>query len=683
MIESLFAFLTGLNGRAVYAAIFGMLLLCGLGLPIPEDITLLTAGYLSESKVIDRQVAVALCMGAVLLGDLFIFSLGRRYGESILDRPFFRRIFTKKRMETSSYYFEKYGGKVVFGARFVAGVRAPVFLISGILKMPYWKFILLDGIAALVSVPLLVWVGHEFAGNLHVAFKAVRRSQHMVLIVLGFALAAVILYQIYISVERAAAERAARKYEDAHPEAGSKAHILPRQALGISHPLSPIYKAYDIRGRVPGELDEDLARRIGWAIGRYLGAPEMAVGRDIRSSSPRIAAALSAGLWQAGVSVKDLGLATTPLLNFAVGSRALGGGVMVTASHNPPDYNGFKIARAGAVPVYDAEIRRIGELAAQAPAAPPILGAPPPPAERLDVREEFIEKTLARAQPAGRRLKVVVDLSNGAAATLTPDLLRRLPHDFVILNGTPDGRFPGHEPDPLKESNLEQARAAILREKADLGAVYDGDADRIVFLDDTGRTVTGDLATLLISLDLMAAVKEKKPIVFYDVRCSRIVPETLRAAGAEARRCRVGHPFAKMAMRENNGLCAGELSGHYYFRDNFYAEHSDLALVLLLHLTVREGKPLSLIVAPYRKYFASGEINLEVEDKQAAIERAAARFSDGEHSRLDGLSVDYPDWWFNLRPSNTEPLLRLNVESLRGPRELERHRQEVTAALVG
>jgi len=374
-----------------------------------------------------------------------------------------------------------------------------------------------------------------------------------------------------------------------------------------------------------------------------------------------------------------LGLATTPLLNFAVGSRALAGGVMVTASHNPPDYNGFKIARAGAVPVYDAEIRRIGELALQAPVA---VG-PPPAAEPLDVREEFLAKTLARAQLGGRRLKVVADLSNGAAATLTPDLLRRLPHDFVVLNGVPDGRFPGHEPDPLKEGNLEQARAAILEGKADLGAVYDGDADRIVFLDETGQTVTGDLATLLISLDLMALVKEPRPIVFYDVRCSRIVPETLRAAGAEARRCRVGHPFAKTAMRENNGLCAGELSGHYYFRDNFYAEHTDMALVLLLNLVVREGKPLSRIVAPYRKYFSSGEINLEVDDKQAAIERAAARFSDGEQSRLDGLSVDYPGWWFNLRPSNTEPFLRLNVESLRGPQELERHRQEVIAALKG
>ncbi|MEW6776012.1 MAG: phosphomannomutase/phosphoglucomutase, partial [Bdellovibrionota bacterium] len=298
-----------------------------------------------------------------------------------------------------------------------------------------------------------------------------------------------------------------------------------------------IYKAYDIRGKVPGELDENLARRIGWAIGTFLGARQMAVGRDVRRHSPGITDALCAGLAQAGVRVSDLGIVTTPLTNFAVGLKGLDGGVMVTASHNPSEYNGFKICRAGAVPVFDAEIRKIGELAEKAPPGKPL---PADARQALDIKGEIVSRVVARAKTGGRRLKVVADLSSGAATSLTPLVLKRLPHDFEILNGEPDGRFPSHPPDPLKEENLEQAREAIRSRKADLGAVFDGDADRVVFIDEKGNTVTGDLATLLIALDLVSASGEKKPAVFYDVRCSRVVREELARAGADPRLCRVG-----------------------------------------------------------------------------------------------------------------------------------------------
>lgn len=709
MFEDAFSFLTTLSGFTIYGAVLAMLVLAGVGFPVPEDITLLTAGYLSATNEEVRMYAIVIVSYlGVIGGDSVTWAIGYRFGEGVVEAPIFRRVFTRERMERAVYYFERYGERFILLGRFVPGARGAVFLAAGILKMPYRRFLLLDGSAAVISVSLFLFLGNAFADNIHSVFERVESSRHALWVVLLVVVMAIVAYQLYSALERRAAERAVRAFERAHPEAAEEdlAELLHKEAGLLAReserrkqsrsrrirvegtgedeefdsrevPMS-IFKAYDIRGKVPEELDADLARRIGWAIGKYLGVDRMVIGRDVRQSSPELAAALCRGLTQAGVSIRDLGPSTTPLTNFAIGASNSGGGVMVTASHNPPEYNGFKISKKGAVPVYDDQIRRIGELAGEAPPG----DDRPLDVQPLDVTGKFLEQTVGRAHEGGKHLRVVVDLSSGAATSLTPRVLEQLPHEFIVLNGEPDGTFPSHEPDPLKEENLEQARKAIAAQTADMGAVFDGDADRVVFLDEHGETVTGDLATLLIALDLLEEAREKgeteeKPVVFYDVRSSRIVRETLEKAGADPRKCRVGHAFIKTAMREVNGLCAGELSGHYYFRDNFYAENSDLALILLLNKLSKEGKSLSEVVAPYRCYYPSGEVNMEVGDKQAAIERVARRFSEGEQTRLDGLSVEFDDWWFNIRPSNTEPVLRLNVESTLSREDMERHRDEI------
>lgn len=684
MVDSAFEFFSQLDGIVLYMAIYASLVANSLGLPLPEEIVLVVAGYLSggQEAILNPMLAVAFGMAGVLTGDSIIFGIARRYGEDILDFRPVRKVFHKKRMERASHYFEKYGAKVVFFTRFISGARAPVYLIAGILRMPYRKFIALDAIAACISIPLWVWLGHAAAGNIHELTSRVQNSKENLTLILLIVIIAVLLYQGYSLITKALSEKAVREYERVHPDAPLKDHILPEHVRGLEDPKPKgekmsIFKAYDIRGVVPTQLDAELARRIGWSIGKFLDVEEIVVGRDVRASADEITDALCRGLGQAGVRILDIGRATTPLTNFANGVRGAGGSVMVTASHNPPEYNGFKISRANAVPVYDKEITRIGELCDQAPeddGSKPVRIA-------TDVRNEFTERVVSRAETGDRRLKVVADLSSGAAATLSPEIFEKLPHDFVLLNAEPDGSFPSHAPDPLEEENLEQCRKAIVTEGADLGCVYDGDADRVVFLDEKGVTLTGDLATLLIALDLVGMSDDEKPICYYDVRSSRMVPETLEAAGAEPRQCRVGHAFIKTAMREAGGLCAGELSGHYYFRDNYYAENSDLALVLLLNLIGKEGKSLSEVAAPYRAYFPSGEINLEVKDKAAAIEKVAAHFKDADQSRLDGLSVNFENWWFNLRPSNTEPLLRLNLESTASQEDMERHRDEILSLL--
>ncbi|MCB0221837.1 MAG: VTT domain-containing protein [Chrysiogenetes bacterium] len=685
MVDSAFEFFSQLDGFALYLAIYATLVANSVGLPIPEEVVLVIAGYLSggQEAILNPYIAAAFGMLGILTGDSAIFGIARRYGEDILDFKPVRKIFHKKRMERASHYFEKYGAKVVFVARFISGARAPVYLIAGILRMPYRKFLALDAIAACIGIPLWIWLGHTAAGNVHELTRRVQTSKQHLTVILVIVIVAVVLYQAYTFITKSLSEKAVREYEKEHPDALLKDHILPEHVRGLEEPhhrgeKMSIFKAYDIRGVVPTQLDAELARRIGWSIGTFLEVEQVVVGRDVRASADEITDALCRGLGQAGVKVLDIGRGTTPLTNFANGVRGAGGSVMVTASHNPPEYNGFKISRANAVPVYDKEITRIGELCDEAPEDD---GSSP---ERIatDVRVEFIDRVVARAETGGKRLKVVADLSSGAATVLSPEIFEKLPHDFVLLNAEPDGTFPSHPPDPLEEENLEQCRKAILAEGADLGAVYDGDADRVVFLDEKGETLTGDLATLLMALDLIGMSDDEKPVCFYDVRSSRMVPEKLREAGADPRQCRVGHAFIKTAMREAGGLCAGELSGHYYFRDNFYAENSDLALVLLLNLLGKQGKALSEVAAPYRAYFPSGEINMQVADKAAAIEKISQHYQEGKQSRLDGLTVEFPDWWFNLRASNTEPLLRLNLESTASREDMERHRDEILA-LIG
>jgi phosphomannomutase len=423
-----------------------------------------------------------------------------------------------------------------------------------------------------------------------------------------------------------------------------------------------IFKAYDVRGVVPDELDAAAAYRIGRAVARFLGRPVVAVGRDARKSSPELFDALVRGLGDEGSPVRDLGLVCTPMLYFAVEHLGAGGGVMITASHNPARYNGFKICREHAIPIGEASgLREIERLAGEAPR----VGRPGgrPPLRRVDLREPYVEHVL-RVGPRVPRLRLAIDCGNGMASVALEPLLARVPLEVERLYFEPDGTFPNHEADPLKVENLRDVREAVRRTRADLGVAFDGDADRAIFVDDRAEPVPSDLVTALLA---RRALREHPGgRVLYDLRSSRVTAEEVEAAGGLAEMCRVGHSFMKARMRETGAIFAGELSGHMYFRfsPTLVADDGVASMVALLDALGAEGKPLSELVAPLRRYAASGEINRRVRDIPgllAAIEREHA--SAPEVSRLDGLLVRYPDWWFNLRPSNTEPVVRLNLEA--------------------
>jgi phosphomannomutase len=433
----------------------------------------------------------------------------------------------------------------------------------------------------------------------------------------------------------------------------------------------PIFKAYDIRGIVPDELDATLAHRIGRATARHLAASRLAVGRDARTHSAELHAALVRGITEEGVDVVDIGLCSTPMLYYATESLGTSGGVMLTASHNPGQYNGFKICREHAIPVGEASgLKEIEALTATAADDPP--ASTPGRVSEADVREGYAEHVLAVGQ--GRpALKVAVDCANGMASVGLEGVLARLDLDVERLYFEPDGTFPNHEADPLKVENLADVAAAVRRTDADFGVAFDGDGDRAVFVDERGEPISSDLVTALLARAALA--RTPGGLVLYDLRSSRVTGEEIEAAGGQARMCRVGHSFVKAQMREEGAIFAGELSGHFYFRfsDDLMADDGTAAFVALLDVLARAGKPLSEVVAPLRRYSASGEINSRVEDVPGLLAAIEAEHSDGEISHLDGLLVRYPDWWFNLRPSNTEPVLRLNLEA-DGPEAMAAHR---------
>jgi len=428
----------------------------------------------------------------------------------------------------------------------------------------------------------------------------------------------------------------------------------------------PIFKAYDIRGVVPDELDPEIAYRIGRGVGRHVGGGrpgvKLAVGRDARSHTPELADALSRGIRDEGVGVVDLGLVATPMLYHAVDHLGLAGGVMVTASHNPGRYNGFKVCREHAIPIGgDSGLREVERLAAEraeAPTAEPRGGF-----ERADVVESYLAQALS-VGGACAPMKVAIDCGNGMAAVGLEPLLERLPLEVERLYFEPDGTFPNHEANPLVEENLRDLVEAVGRTGARLGVAFDGDADRAMFIDEHGELVRADLITALLAQVLLRA--NPGATVLYDLRSSRATAEAIREAGGEPGICRVGHSFIKADMRARDAIFAGELSGHFYFRfsPTLVADDGIAAFVALLDCLAASGKSLSELVAPLLRYSASGEINREVADPAALIDAIAAEHADApEVSRLDGLLVRYPDWWFNLRPSNTEPVLRLNLEA--------------------
>jgi phosphomannomutase len=441
-----------------------------------------------------------------------------------------------------------------------------------------------------------------------------------------------------------------------------------------------VFKAYDVRGIHPTELDEDGAYRIGRAYVEHFRPGTIAVGRDMRLSSPSMAAAVVEGAADGGADVLELGLVGTEMLYYAVGEQGLDGGIVVTASHNPKEYTGMKIVRRGALPVGGdsglEDVRRVAEAG---------FGET---TRRGEIRSEdvwagFVEKVLSFVEEdAIRPLRVVVDAANGMAGTMLPRVLERLPQlDVVRCYFEPDGSFPNHEPNPLLPENREFIVERTRTEGADLGVAYDGDADRCFFVDDAGEFVPGDFVTALLARAMLA--KEPGANVIYDVRASWVVPRAIEEAGGVALVNRVGHAFIKERMREVDALFAGEVSAHYYFRDFSQADTGIVPFLVMLELLSRAGQPLSELLAPYRsRYFLTGEINTPVADVDLKLRELEERYATegGRISHLDGVSVDFDDWHFNVRPSNTEPLLRLNLEALSEDLMIEK-RDEVLAVI--
>jgi phosphomannomutase len=442
-----------------------------------------------------------------------------------------------------------------------------------------------------------------------------------------------------------------------------------------------IFKAYDVRGVHPTQLDGELARRIGRAFVDYLGGGRIAVGRDARVSSPELASSFIRGALSQGASVVDIGTVGTDMMYYFVGRHDLDGGAIITASHNPKQWNGIKMVRRGALALSgDAGIKEIRE----ALLAGRFADDPPPrrEAERPTISDDYAAHCLSFVDvKAVPRLKVVLDTGNGMGAVGASAIFARLPLELVKMYFELDGTFPNHPPDPLEEANRREIVERVKVEHADLGIAWDGDADRCFFVDDTGEFVPGDFATALFGERFCR--REPGARVVYDVRASRAVGDRVAAAGGRALMHRVGHAFIKKRMRDENAAFGGEVSGHYYFRDNWYADNGMIPALLMLELIGRERRKLSELLQPLRdRYFISGEINSTVSDVAAALARIEARHREAKISRLDGLSVDYPDWHFNVRPSNTEPLLRLNLEA--GSRgEMETRRDEVLALIRG
>jgi phosphomannomutase len=454
-----------------------------------------------------------------------------------------------------------------------------------------------------------------------------------------------------------------------------------------------IFKAYDVRGLYGEQIDGDVAEQVGRAFVRVLGALQgrrpgelrVALGRDMRLTAPELSARYREGMMAEGAHVLDAGQVGTEMLYFLVGSRRLDGGLMCTASHNPKPYTGAKLVREGAIALSGDEgiqdIRRAIEEG---------LGEPDPSArgsiEEVDVAADFQRAALAFIDPGNvAPMKVVVDGGNGMAGPMVGPLLERLPLELVTTYWEPDGEFPDHEPNPLLEENRRFIVDKVRETGADLGIAWDGDADRCFFIDDTGRFVDGDFLTAILAEHLLAKLDPAHPAsILYDVRASRAVADVVARAGGVAHANRVGHAFFKTRMRDEGAIFGGEVSGHYYFHDFDNADSGTIPALLMLEKLSVEGKRMSELLEPYRsRYFISGEINSEVDDQQARMAAIEERYADARISHLDGVSVDYDDWHFNVRPSNTEPLLRLCLESLVSEQDMERRRDEVLALIRG
>jgi phosphomannomutase len=440
--------------------------------------------------------------------------------------------------------------------------------------------------------------------------------------------------------------------------------------------LDSIFKAYDVRGVVPDQLDADIAHRVGMAFADFAGGERIIVARDMRPSGEELSQAFARGVNEMGLDVIDLGLASTDLLYYAAG-KLDAPGAMFTASHNPARYNGIKLCLAGARPVgQDSGLDQIKAAASEGLDPKGEQGS----VSQMDLIDDYGEHVRSFVEVPGLRpLKVVADTANGMGGLVVPRVFDGLPFDLEILFPELDGNFPNHPADPIQLENLKDLRARVLEVGADVGLAFDGDADRVFLVDDKAEPISGSTTTAMVA----KVVLEKHPgaKIIYNLICSKSVPEIIRENGGEPVRTRVGHSFIKGVMADTGALFGGEHSGHYYFRDNYRADSGLIAAVMVLEMLSKAPEPLSELRKPFERYADSGEINTEVDDDpEALLEKVAGAYSDAEIDRSDGLTVDLGDWWFNLRPSNTEPLLRLNLEAAT-EQECKAHTDEVLALL--
>jgi phosphomannomutase len=425
--------------------------------------------------------------------------------------------------------------------------------------------------------------------------------------------------------------------------------------------LAAVFKAYDVRGLTPEELDEPMARSLGAAFASFTKADAVVVGRDMRASGEGLLAAFSEGVVSQGVDVWDVGLASTDLVYFASGYLQAPA-VMLTASHNPASYNGMKFCRSGARAIgADTGLAEIRELAARPATSAAVAGG----IQQINLLDKFVEHVHSFIDiDALRPLKIVADTANGMGGLILPAAFNELPFEFEILYEELDGSFPNHPADPLQPENLVDLQQRVIESNADVGLAFDGDADRVFLVDEEANLVSGSMTTALVASAILES--EGPGPILHNLICSRATVEAIEEAGGVPIRTRVGHSYIKAVMAETGAMFGGEHSGHYYFARNYGADSGLIAALIVLERLSLDGRQLSSLVAPLQRYASSGEVNVEVESTVDAIETVSGFFSEQQQDRLDGLTVECGDWWFNLRPSNTEPLLRLNVE---GPDE--------------
>ncbi|MBN1756646.1 phosphomannomutase/phosphoglucomutase [bacterium] len=440
-----------------------------------------------------------------------------------------------------------------------------------------------------------------------------------------------------------------------------------------------IFKAYDVRGIYPDQINKEIAYHFGKALVEYLVPNEVAVGRDVRLSSDELANELCQGIIGSGANVINLGIVSTDALYFAVGKFRYDAGVMVTASHNPPEYNGFKVCRDEAIPLSGkeglSEIREI--MVTNDYVEPESLGS----FIRMDITDDYIEHVLSFVKLDNiKPFKIVIDSGNGVAGRIIPLLFKNLPCEVIPLFFEPDGNFPNHLPSPIEPENTVQLRKKVVESGAHLGVAFDGDADRVFLIDEKGQMVLGTNVTAMVAKSILA--KNPGESIIYNIISSKCVPEIITGMGGEAIRTPVGHALIKPIMREENAIFGGEHSGHFYFRDNWYADSGLIALMVALELLSLEDKPLSELIRGINPYFQSGEINSRVDDREQTLNKVREYYESRGYSAdtMDGITFDLGEWWFNLRPSNTEPVVRLNIEA--NSREILQKQQDELLKLI-